>query len=109
MVPNPREALEISRALSAAVGIAPEAGGHGRERRGAYEFAARAADRAALLVKDLDAHPQPTTLQLAAIHGPNRTAERETGNDVGASGNGGELHVGLDVAIDEVEAFGQKR
>src|ERR1700722_657221 len=59
VVPNSGEALEISRAIAAAVVIAPEAERHGWKRRRTHELATPAADGAARGVKNL--HSQPKT------------------------------------------------
>ena len=53
--------------------------------------------------------PRPRALDLAAIHRLGRTAEHEAGDDVGAAGDRGQVHVGLDGAVDVVEALRQQR
>ena len=54
--------------------------------------------------EDLDLHAEAAALQLAAMDGQQRIAEREARDQVGAARDRRELHVGLDAAIDVVEA-----
>ena len=91
VAPDVREALEIRGAVAAAVGIVPETDGHRREGRGADEFALQALQRPAVVVEDLDVHPEPAALQFAAIDGQRGIAECKAGHDVGAAGDRREL------------------
>src|SRR5690606_19831544 len=56
-----------------------------------------------------DFHAEPAALQLAAPHRQYRAAQCEAGDDVGAAGDRGELQVGLDRAVDVIEAFRRQR
>src|SRR6185437_1989674 len=109
VMPYPREPLEISCPITRPVQIVPETHRHRRKGRRAHQLAARAAYRLAVIIHDVDGHPETAALDLSTMHGQCRAAESETGNDVGAAGDGGEMQIRLDRAISEVEAFGQER
>ena len=53
--------------------------------------------------------PEPARLQLAAPDRPDRVAEREAGDDVGAAADAREVHVPLDRCVDVVEAVRRER
>ncbi len=109
VVPDAAKALEVGRAVAGAAGVVPEPERHRRERGGADELAFLLDDRPPFVVPDLHLHAEPAALQLAAIHGKERVAEREAGNDVRAPGDRGELHVGTDGRGDEVVLFRPER
>src|SRR4030095_2593315 len=50
----------------------------------------------ARVVPDFNFHAEAAALQLAAVHRQERIAEPETGDDVGAARDRGELHFGSD-------------
>ena len=64
-----------------------------------------AADRLAGIVQDLDREAEAAHLDLAAPDRAGRVAEHEAGDDVGAARDRGQLHVGLDLVVDVVEAL----
>ena len=66
--------------------------------------------RVAVVVEDIDGKAEATSLNLAAPDRAGRIAEHEAANDVGAAGDGGQMNIALDLAIDEIEAFrGERR
>src|SRR5439155_6406581 len=109
MTPYPGETLEVRRAILGTVRVVPESNWHRRERRSADELALLPAHRLAILVEDLDLHPQSAALQLTAPDGPRRTTEREAGDDVSAARDRRQAHLALDALIDVVEALGRQR
>ena len=104
----PCEPIEIGRVVAGAVGIVPEAGGHGGERRRAHQFPLSPGHRLAVIVEHGHLHAQAAALQFAAPHRQHRTAQGETGDDVRAAGDGAELQVGLHVPVDVVEGLGRQ-
>ena len=61
------------------------------------------------VVEHVDRHAEPARLQLAAPDRPDRVAQREAGDDVGAAADAGEVHVALDRRVDVVVAvLGQR-
>ena len=63
----------------------------------------------AVLVEHRHRHAEARGLDLASPHRLRRHSQHETGDEIGAAGNGGEVKVGLDRAIYEVEARGRQR
>jgi hypothetical protein len=109
MGPDVVESGEIGRVVFLAVRIVPETDRHGRKRLGADQFTLFAGDGLAVVVPDLDGHAETRTLDLAAPDRQRRIAEHEAGNDVGAAGDRGQVHVGLDALIDKGKAFRRQR
>src|SRR5690606_26443531 len=109
MGPDPGETLEVGGAIAAAVRIVPETQRHGREGAGADQLAFFADYLFALAIPYLHRHAQARTLQFAAPDRQRRAAQRKAGNDIGAAGDGGQLHVRLDVAVDVIESFRRQR
>ncbi len=58
---------------------------------------------------DVDRHAETRGLDLATPHRAGGIAEHEAGDDIGAAGDRGEVHVFLDIAVDVIEAFGGER
>jgi hypothetical protein len=108
-MPDVRETLEVCSAILAAVRVVPKAERHRRERRRAHELAFLLADGAAVGRENFDLHAEPAALQLTAMHRPQRIAEREARDQVGAAGNRGQLNVGFDAAVNEIEARRRER
>ena len=114
MTPDAGEAREIGAVIFLAVGIVPEADGHGGKGLHADQFAlARLAlprrERLSFLVPDIDGHAEAPALDLAAPDRKDGRAQHETGDNVGAARNGAERHILPDVAIDEIEALRHQR
>ena len=66
-------------------------------------------DRLAVVVEDLDLHPQPARLQLSAPDGADGIPEGEARNDVRATADATQSNIGLHVAIHVVEAVRGER
>ena len=110
MGPDAGEAGEVGRVEFLACRIVPEAHWHRREVAGADQLAFFAGHRTAFIAPYLHVHAQALALQLAAPYRQHRVAEGEAGDDVGATGDGGQAEVRLDVAVDVLEALvGQRR
>ena len=73
--------------ITAPVGFVPEAQRHAGKGLGAYQLAPPPAHRSAVFI-DVHRHAEAAALNLAAINRPQGIADDETGNDVGAAGNG---------------------
>ena len=110
VAPDAGEALEVGGAVFRAVGIVPEADRHRRERRACRRARpCSPASGLAVVVEDVDLHAEPAALDLAAPDRQRRIAEHEAGDDVGAAGDRGEVHVALDRVVDVVEALRRQR
>ena len=109
VAPRAGKALEIRRAVAAPVRIVPEAYRHRRKRQRANELALLTGGQGLAAVPEhCDAHAEPGSLQLAAVDRGYGIAQREAGHDVRPSGDRREEHVGLDGAVDVVEALVRK-
>ncbi|MNS81105.1 hypothetical protein D3C72_1148060 [compost metagenome] len=86
-----------------AVLVAPEVDGLGREGLGADQFSLLPLYRLARLVEHLHREAEAAALALAAIDGAQGVADDEAGADVGAAGDGAELHILFDPLIDIVK------
>ena len=88
-----------------AVGIVPEADRHRRERLGADELTLlrRTGCRRR---PDVDRHAQARCPGFRRARRAAGIAEHEAGDDVGAAGDRGEVHVRLDRVVDVFEALG---
>src|SRR5690606_2831256 len=106
MGPDPGETLEGGASTAPAVPVAPDA-----QRQAGV---GPSADPSSLLVEGTLSPTVPylprqslsRALQLAAPHRQRRAGEGETGDDIGAAGDGGKLHVRLERPVDVVEALG---
>src|SRR5689334_25122190 len=102
--PDAGEVIEVGSAVLRAVGIIPERDRHARERLRANELTRNQSHWATAVIENIDRHSQPRRLNLATVHRQNRIAEYETGDDVAAATDAGEMNVGFDLFVDVVEA-----
>ncbi|TCU12656.1 hypothetical protein EV132_11592 [Rhizobium sullae] len=98
VVPDIVETLETGGAEFGAVIVVPKANGQGGKSARADQLALLAAHRPALVIPHIDGEAGAGPLNLAAPDRRYRIAEHETGNDIGATGNRGELHILLDAS-----------
>src|SRR3954470_254243 len=108
-MPHTRVSLEIRRAVLHAVRIVPEPERHRGEWHRAHELPFRAHHRTSFLVEDLNLHPEAAGLDLPPPYGADRIAKDKAADDVGATRDGGEVDIALDVVVHEVEALRCKR
>src|SRR6056297_3499417 len=108
VAPDPRMGLEVGRAVARAVVVVPEGNRHARKGLGAGQLAGLVDYDLAVVVADLDPQAQAPALQLTLVDRQQRIAQGKAGDNVRAAGNRAQLDVGLDVAVDVVEGFGQK-
>ena len=109
VAPDVRVFLEVGGAVLLPVRIVPEADRHRGKGLDADQLTLGLAHRMARLVEHLDRHAEAAALYLPAPHRADRVAEDEAGNDVGAAGDGGELHVALDVLVHVAESLRHQR
>src|SRR5690606_16745794 len=95
MGPDPGETLEVGGAIAAASLTERDRQWHAGEGPGAVQFALLVEEALALIVPYRHLRTQPRAQQHAAPHRQRRAAEGETGDDIGAAGDGGQLHVRL--------------
>ena len=108
VAPDAGEDLEVGGAVLGARGVVPERHRHRRERRGAHQLPGFSHHALALGVPHLHRHAEPAALQLAPIHGKQRVAQREAGDDVGAARDARNHHPRLHVARHVVERVRRK-
>src|SRR5699024_8843257 len=104
-----REALEVGLVVALALGIVPELYWHHGEGPRADELARLALAGLAVVIEGIDGEAESATLQLAAPHGLDRATQRKAGNNVGAAGDGGELHARFERVINVIVVFRHQR
>src|SRR5439155_17471814 len=101
--------LKVRRSVPRSAGVVQESQRHRWERPRADQLTLLPAHGPARFIEYFYRHAEPAALDFSAPDGKQRTAQDETGDDIGAAGNRRQVNAGLDFLIDMVEPFRGER
>ena len=110
LMPQPLEPVEVGGVVPLVVGVVPEAQGHGRERLPAHQLASDAdPGGGAAVVDHVHVHAQHRTLDLSGVDRSGGLAAHQASAEVGAAGDGRQVHVRRPVGVHVGEALVAER
>ena len=104
VVPDPGEPPEVGALVARSVVVVQEPERQRREGLCADQFALARVHRRAVGRKDIGGHAKDGALDLAGSDRPAGNGAHEAGAEIGAAGDGHEVHVPLDVLVHVLEA-----